>query len=614
MAELFTNISGMFYTNNRYSTQIRRKKRNDNLKVYSATFLISFLYYYALEMCNRNWLFNGFLFTFVNIFMIYGFIYILGLIFVKRWIGAIVGGAVTTVIAIINFYTVLYRNQPASPLDIHNAGTALSVLGSYDFILDIKVVLAILLYAGGVCLAVLWLKKLENKKENDLREYLVRLISTVSISLIFLYVVFFASFSLKPKFTLVWSWEESYHKYGYLALSEEMLVKSFNTVKMPYGYDEEGLRNYAEKNAAAKKENERKPDIILIMNETYFDLSNVLKLETDKSVTPFIDSLENSVKGYSIVPGSGGGTNRSEYELLTSNSLTLMPDITPFAFLNLENADSIVSFLEAKGYTTVASHCAGDLNYARGVAYPKLGFDKSVFIEDFEVMEKYGDRPYATDKCVYEQMIMDYNRMDDGPRFLFNLTIQNHGDWNLNKPEDDIIHAKGDFGEYADQVNEYLSCVSLTDSAFEWLVNYYKNVDRDVIICMVGDHSPVFTPEIAKVDYKNQFEYLKLYATPFVMWANFDIPDADLGYTSMPYIVPLTLKYSGLNLSPFYDLMLKMYNKFPAVTATNNYLDKNNNVIYYDDSEKAPEIKTYFDMVYNRAINDKNKIEKLYAP
>lgn len=73
-----------------------------------------------------------------------------------------------------------------------------------------------------------------------------------------------------------------------------------------------------------------KPDIILILNETLFDFSLIHDFETDEPVMPYMKSLENVIRGYVSVPAIGGGTNRSEYELLTSNSLYLMKDILPF--------------------------------------------------------------------------------------------------------------------------------------------------------------------------------------------------------------------------------------------------------------------------------------------
>ena len=588
----------------------RKEEQKQNLRINLVNLLISFLYYYELEICNKNYLFNGFVFTFVNIFMIYSFISVLGIFTVKKWIAAAVTGGLSTAVSLVNFYTVLFRNQPASPLDIHNIGTALDVLGSYKPGFHFTVVLTLLIFAASI-FVILKLRKLEEDKKYTSRQYLTRILSTLGLTFVFFYVVFFAEHSVKPKLTLVWSWEESYHEYGYLASSQEMLAKSFNIVRKPDNYDEEALMAYAEKQADVPQKSERKPDIILVLNETFYDLEKVTDLDADREITPFINSLDNKIHGYSFVPGVGGGTNRSEYELLTSNTLNLMPGITPFSFLDLNGANSIVSFLEEAGYTTWASHCAPSLNYSRGNAYPKLGFDKSMFDVDFEERPQYEKRPYVTDEYMYNVLIDEYNNMDDGPRFMYTLTIQNHGGWDMNPAEADIVHAKTDFGEYDSEVDEYLSCIAMSDAAFEKLVNYFETVDRDVIICMVGDHAPSWINEIAD-DTEDKFENTLVCATPFVMWANFDLEAGDVGYTSLPYIAPLVLKNAGLNLSPFYEYMLEMYEKYPVVTANNYYTDNDNVMYSYTWDTCADEINMYFDMVYNNASSKANKIDGLF--
>lgn len=195
-------------------------------------------------------------------------------------------------------------------------------------------------------------------------------------------------------------------------------------IDMPEGYSAEDLANTPEAKTTTTNDG-KKPDIILILNETFYDMRDLVDVKTGESAMPFIDSLK--YKGKTVVAGTGGGTNKSEYELLTSNSLQLMPAITPFNYLDFDNANSIVSYLEKLGYTTWGAHCAEALNYERGIVYPKLGFDSILFREEFEKsgeVGKYGIRPYATDEFCYDKMLEDYENMGDGPRFQYMLTIQ----------------------------------------------------------------------------------------------------------------------------------------------------------------------------------------------
>lgn len=144
-------------------------------------------------------------------------------------------------------------------------------------------------------------------------------------------------------------------------------------------------------------------------------------------------NLPNSIYGHTISPHVGGGTNSSEYEMLSSNSLMLMPSITPFNWLNLHKANSLVSNLKDLGYATLAAHPYTNSNYRRDSAWLTLGFDETHFQDDFPTKETYGSRPYQTDSATYRDLEGLYEAMpEDQPRFVFLVSIQSHGDYDMN--------------------------------------------------------------------------------------------------------------------------------------------------------------------------------------
>ncbi len=68
------------------------------------------------------------------------------------------------------------------------------------------------------------------------------------------------------------------------------------------------------------------PNIIVIMNEAFSDLSVLADYTTNKEVMPFISSLnENTVKGNLYVSVLGGNTANTEFEFLTGDSLAFLP-------------------------------------------------------------------------------------------------------------------------------------------------------------------------------------------------------------------------------------------------------------------------------------------------
>ena len=135
------------------------------------------------------------------------------------------------------------------------------------------------------------------------------------------------------------------------------------------------------------------PDIILILSESFYDFDLVTDTQADADVMAVTKNLPNSIYGHTVSPHVGGGTNSSEYEMLSSNSLMLMPSITPFNWLNLYGANSIVSYLDELGYASIAAHPYTNSNYRRNSAWLALGFDKVYFEDSFPTEEYYGNRP-----------------------------------------------------------------------------------------------------------------------------------------------------------------------------------------------------------------------------
>lgn len=116
-------------------------------------------------------------------------------------------------------------------------------------------------------------------------------------------------------------------------------------IQEPDGYSEERIMELVASLKQSDEGESRTPDVILILNETFCDLRQVADIHANQEFLHYWDTMPNTVKGYAVAPIDGGGTNCSEYELLTGNSLQLMPGITPFYVLDLENANSIASHL-----------------------------------------------------------------------------------------------------------------------------------------------------------------------------------------------------------------------------------------------------------------------------
>lgn len=531
----------------------------------------------------------------------------------RVWLANLLMGIVCGIISIINYFVILYHGMPLSFLVLRNLPAAMNVLSNYTFSMDANVGKLLMLTGSVIALSFLC-RYLVNDRKLSMKAIAIRDCILILCCLGIFTWGYLGPNPVKPVKTLTWTWTEPYLQYGYVPCTVESLMQSISIVNRPDGYSPEAVEDIAIPSEYSGTD--ATPDIILILNESFFDLRQVTDLETDRSYFPHIQAMDNLLTGYAVIPGPGGGTNGAEYELLTCNSLQLMPAVTPFNALGLTDANSIVSHLSALGYTTLAAHSEPAVNYSRGIAYPRLGFDRVYFEPDFKDVEYYYDRWFETDESLYKNLIRWYEETpSQDPRFLYLLTIQNHGPHDINPSQHDRIHVKTDFGEYTESVNEFLTCLSLSDEAFYGLTEYFRSADRPVIICMMGDHAPTLAKSIIDSDYSQEEAALRQRTVPLVIWANFPLREQSLGTMSANYVLPSLLEIGGVKLSPYYRYLLNMKSEVPIFTSYGKYYDKDGTLYSFSSASGSPYEKLvdgYLYLEYHNLQSTRN--QSLYDP
>lgn len=555
--------------------------------------------------------------------------------FIGRWsLATGISGGVFTLLAIVNYYTRDLHGTALMPQDILNIGTAAAVMGSYTLRITQTVItiVALLLPVLAISVAQRFLAYGRGKPPKiSWKHRLARWAGCFASIFVILYVGYFAPFAIKPKQTYGWAWQLTYYKYGYLAGTIESAGLLMNPIVEPDNYSDEAADEAAARadsyTPAVETVSEQEyPDIVLILSESFYDFDLVTDLQTDVEVMSVTKNLENSIYGHTVSPQVGGGTNSSEYEMLTSNSLMLMPSITPFNWLNLYGADSIVSYLEDLGYSTMAAHPYTNLNYRRNSAWLALGFDQVYFEDSFPTKEYYGNRPYQTDSATYKDLEAMYESMpEDQPRFTFLVSIQSHGDYDMNDPELDLVHAATDYGEYDEVMDEYLSCMYLTDQAFGELTDYftqvYEETGRKVIVAMAGDHAPSFVDHVADktIASENDLQILER-STPFIIWANYPLENAGetnendpLNRMDLCMFAPAVAEQAGLPLTDYYEYLLAMQDDVTVMTAGNDYMDANGVTHVYGENETNDDwVHGYFALEYNNIGTHAKKNDSLF--
>ena len=520
------------------------------------------------------------------------------------WKSCVIYSIFITLLSVINYYVVEFHGTPLTFMELKNFRTALNVIGGYKF--EIKGITKIL-YIFCVEIVLCYIMKKIGIKVQAKRKLWWRLTKALYLYIIVLGIIFFTYLSSAPFMDkkVPGAWANFYHQYGYAACTVKLAFDSTNFLQKPDGY-ENGIGDIELVNIEHDSRENERPDIILILNETFYDLSLITDIKTDVPYLENINSLENAIRGYSVVPYIGGSTNCSEYELLTSNSLRLMPGVTPFNVINMKGANTVVSHLKQLGYYTIAGHPEKGSNYNRINAYADMGLDEYYFYDDFTDRKSYGNKWVLTDESAYENLLLWMKDHTDTPQFIYLLTIQNHGSWDKNERKFDTVHVSNDYGELNEVIDEYLTGIRMSDSAFKYLTDQLKEYDKKVIVCMVGDHSPSFAKDIVDQE-RSSTSSLLLRSTPFIIWANFDIEDKDMGTISMNYLIPTLFETAKVPLSQYYQYMLNLMEDVP-ILMSNVYYDKNmNEYLYTADSEYSRAINNYFYMEYNNLQKDRQQ-------
>lgn len=566
--------------------------------------VIACVQFCQLEIANHNVFFKNMsvVFILINILTLFMLSLLLYAITNRGWLSIIVQETAVTILGIANYYTLHFRGTPVTAQDIPSIKTAVNV--SADLKFTLQIVATFLAVVAVICILYAFcFKKAEVVRR---KQYWQRGLKAL-ISFIFFWLIYFSELSPKPANTSTWIWRDQYWKYGYTACSIESVQRAVNIIEKPEAYSvsaavnkmNEYMRDTRESAAASEK-----PDIILILNETFYDFSLIHDFTTNEPVTPYLDSLENTIRGYVSVPTIGGGTNRSEYELLTSNSLYLMKDILPFWSLNMTDANSVVTALKEQGYYTMAFHQGTRGNYNRDKKYVEMGFDDVYFADDMESYELVHGN--ISDKSGYEYLIQKYEERDQSvPFFAFNLTMQNHISY---REMETSVHVTSGFKGMEEQADTYLSCLRASDEAFEYLTSYFSDADRPVLICMLGDHGPDYAADVEKKTGLS--ETVQKYGekcTPLYIWSNYGLDEEDWGIISMPYVVPRLLEEAELPISSYYRYLADMSGKVPILTAYDSYGDEYGVIhSYKEDSAYQELILDYWYFEYYN-VHEKEK-------
>ena len=319
------------------------------------------------------------------------------------------------------------------------------------------------------------------------------------------------------------------------------------------------------------------PSVIVIMNESFADLSVLGDFVSDDYLASFYDIDDYLLRGMVYPSVCGGGTCNSEFEFLTGSSMAnVKPGIYPYQNYDLSNASNLVQVFNNLGYQTVAFHPYQAENWNRINVYNSFGFQEFLSQEDM------------TDKEILSWTISDHSDFEKikeiyenraAPLFLFNVTMQNHGGYNVPIRSDvELVSIEKQYSGYSDVIN-YLTLIRESAHAFKELLDYFAAQPDPVIICMFGDHQPIldedFLSSITQTVSDEEHSILdakQRYITPYIIWSNYDVYSTQ--DTESTKQTDMSLNYLGANLlgllgisTPYSQYLLSLQQQIPIVNS-----------------------------------------------
>lgn len=518
----------------------------------------------------------------------------------------------TTVWSIVNFFVLKFHGSPLFFSEFENMGTALNVIDGYKFVWERRITWLLLLgLLGLAAAAVLWLCRKRKARFFILRDFLICLAAFAGTTAL-LYLSLFVWQKPKPRETISWTWREGVYGYGYVPIIVEDVDRSIHFLVVPEGYDKQKLEGFE---APAYQEPQMLPDVVLIINETFCDLSDCLTFTTDVDYMAAFYGIDGATCGKAIIPNIGGGTNNTEYEVMTSNSMHLLTKYAPFNYVNMNKDEgNVARYLKSLGYTSAALHCEPGSNYSRNRAYPNMGFDKAIMGNKNFVCRKYGKRRNL-DEDNYQDMIKVGQTLGDGPRLLYLLTFQNHGGWETNDESFDTVHVQENFGDMTDDLNEFLTSIRMSCEAFRGLTEYYAASDRPTVVLMVGDHAPSFISKMAMdKSLSSEEKQIRRRTVPYVIWANFDLDlPEQTDYATAVDLLPMVYRAAGIPTSAYHNYILSLHDKVPVRTTSGCYMDADGKIGLLEGSPYYDLMQTYYYLEYNNVNHGSDYRRELFV-
>ena len=236
------------------------------------------------------------------------------------------------------------------------------------------------------------------------------------------------------------------------------------------------------------------PDIIVVQSESLFDPGRLRGIDSSALLPALHRLAAGGHAGDLWVPTFGGGTVRTEFEVLTGIALRYAPNLDyPYLQLSESGRRSLPQVLRSRGYATLAIHPNDGSFWNRTATFRAMGFERFLDGSAFATAQRRGY--YVADEEINARILAALDE-GSGPHFVFAVSIENHGPYGADQPNLDahelasIDVPAGLAPEEAAALRVYLLHLRHADAALGELARALQARPRRSLLFFYGDHLP----------------------------------------------------------------------------------------------------------------------------
>lgn len=141
------------------------------------------------------------------------------------------------------------------------------------------------------------------------------------------------------------------------------------------------------------------------------------------------------------------------------------------------------------------------------------------------------------------------------------------------------------------------------------------------MIVMFGDHQPSVEQSFYETLYGQPLtdlkpeDILRRYATPFLVWTNYDTPYQEIDKISAQYLSGIVLERANLETTDYQIFLDKMYQTVPVVHIMGYY---NSDGVWeswtnWENKKESPVFNQFEMLQYNNIFGKKSRVDSIFT-